>query len=235
MSSKSHKFKPEVLLSVHIPKTGGTSLREVLLARFGSNLYLDYGYDTNIRNPEADIRAIHTHNRYLIYKDILEKPRILTVLREPLDRAISHYSYWLNLPSTVDPELYGEIYIKHFCDNKPDLERFLLYDSGWMRNIYTESFLYPLDKPDDFWFVGFLETFNEDMADLQQLLGLKATKVPVLNKGRKPSYKIPEVVMRDFYDLNRKDKAFYDMMLAERNERKRNIGAWTKQRANVTE
>ncbi len=205
MSSESHKFKPEVLLSVHIPKTGGTSLREVLLARFGSNLYLDYSYVTN-KNSEADIRAIHTHNPYRIYKDILEKPRILTVLREPLDRAISHYYYWLNLPSTVDPEPHGEIYIKYFRDNKPDLKRFLLSTDRRTQNIYTEYFLYPLDKPDDFWFVGFLETFNEDMADLQQLLGLKATKVPVLNKGRKPSYEIPAVVMRDFYDLNRKDK-----------------------------
>jgi hypothetical protein len=41
--------------------------------------------------------------------------------------------------------------------------------------------------------------------------------------------------MRDFYDLNRKDKAFYDMMLAERNERKKNFGAWAKQRATGTE
>ncbi len=59
MPSESHKFKPEVLLSVNIPKTGGTSLREVLLARFGSNLYLDYSYVTNRSNSEADIRAIH--------------------------------------------------------------------------------------------------------------------------------------------------------------------------------
>jgi Sulfotransferase family len=219
----NRKFNAKLLLSIHVPKTGGTALREVLLARFGNNLHLDYGYDTNIENTETDIRAIHTHNPYVAYKDLQEKPKVLTILREPLDRAISHYYYWLNLPSTEDPEPHGEIYRKYFLDQKPDLEKFLLSDDHWMQNIYTQHFLYPLSKPEDFWFIGFLETFDEDIADLQRLLGLKRTKPPVENKGQKPSIKISDALKRDFYELNKKDKVFYDAMFAERNKRKKKI------------
>ena len=215
------KYNTNLLLSIHVPKTGGTSLKQVLLARFGSKLHLDYGYDTNIENTETDISAIHTHNPYVVYKDILEKPRVLTILREPLDRAISHYYYWLNLPSTEDPEPHGEMYQKFFLDQKPDLVKFLLSDEHWMKNIYTQHFLYPLSKPEDFWFIGFLETFDEDIADLQKSLGLEITKPPVENKGQKKSVILRNSIKRDFYEINKKDKVFYDAMLAERNKRKK--------------
>ena len=217
----TRKFNAELLLSIHVPKTGGTALRKVLLARFGSNLHLDYGYDTNIENTEADIRAIHTHNPYVAYKDIQEETKVLTILREPLDRAISHYYYWLNLPSTEDPEPHGEIYRKYFLDQKPNLIKFLLSDDSRTHNIYTQSFLYPLRKFEDFWFIGFLETFDEDIADLQRLLGLEITKPPVENKGQKPSVILRNSIKRDFYEINKKDKVFYDTMLAERNKRKK--------------
>jgi hypothetical protein len=226
MSIDNQKLAPEVLLSIHVPKTGGTTLREILLERFGKNLYLDYGYDTNIKNPSTDIRAIHTHNPYRVY-DQLRNPYILTILREPLERAISHYYYWLNIPHTDDPEPHGDIYIKHFRDNRSDLETFLLSGDDWLVNIYTEHFLYPLKEPDDFWFVGFLETFNEDIVDLQKLLGLKPKTMPVLNKSKKPQKTISDVVKQEFYRLNQRDKDFYDMMLSERSRRKQSIGAWT--------
>lgn len=224
------KYNDELLLSIHIPKTGGTALREVLLARFGSDLFLDYGYVTNIDNTATAISAIHTHNPFVMYQDILEKPRILMILREPLERAISHYYYWLNLPPTEDTEAHGEVYKKYFLDQKPDLIKFLLSADRWMHNIYTQHFLYPLNRPDDFWFVGFLETFHEDIADLQRLLGLEVTSPPVKNAGKKPPIILRNSIKRDFYEINKKDKEFYDMMLAERNKRKKAMGAWTKQR-----
>jgi len=232
MQIDNRHFASKPLLSIHIPKTGGTTLREILLKRFTTNLYLDYGYDTNIKNPQSKIEAIHTHNPYEVYENILQNPKVLTILREPLERAISHYYYWFNIPLSQDPEPHGEIYIKHFHDNRSDLETFLLSGDDWMKNIYTEHFLSPLQKPEDFWFVGFLETFNEDIADLQRLLGMKPKTFPVLNKGKTPSESLPDQIKLDFYKSNQKDKNFYDMMLNERLKRKNTIGAWTTTKSN---
>ena len=226
MSIDNQQLASEVLLSIHVPKTGGTTLREVLIERFGKKLYLDYGYDTNIKNPSTDIQAIHTHNPFCVY-DQLINPYVLTILREPLERAISHYYYWKNIPLTDDPSPHGDIYIKHFRDNSSDLETFLLSGEDWFVNIYTEHFLHPLKEPDDFWFVGFLDTFNEDIVDLQKLLGLKTKTMPILNKSEKPQKIISDKVKKEFYKLNQLDKDFYEMMLSERNRRKQSIGAWT--------
>jgi hypothetical protein len=182
----------------------------VLKEKFGDSLVLDYPYCDEISHREIPIKAVHGHfeiKDYLHFMpDPLSSPRIIVFLREPLDRAVSHFYYWLNDPPPQDDPVYK----KFFQYGEPELENFLL--SREMCNICT-SFLYPLDHPEQFWFVGFQETFEEDIARLQKMLGMPVSIPPKLNKGLpRPKIDISKELKDRFYELNWRDKAFYDLM-----------------------
>jgi hypothetical protein len=201
---------PDLILSIHIPKTGGITLQSILEEKFGDSLVLDYPYTDEIKKRKKPIKAIHGHFEIKEYLDFmpdpLSAPRIIIFLREPLDRALSHFYYWLNDPPPQDDPVYK----KYFQEREPRLEDFLL--AREMRNICT-CFLHPLDHPEYFWFVGFQETFDRDAARLQKMLGMPIHTPPVLNKGRpRPEIEISDEVKNRFYELNWRDKAFYDLM-----------------------
>lgn len=204
-------FSPDLLLSVHIPKTGGITLFNLLEQRFGKGLVSDYPDRKGLEGRTDIVEAIHGHFEISKYLELVPGARIITFLREPLDRAISHYYYWLDPPSHVPKN--DPVYLKYFVEREPRLEEFLL--ARELSNICT-SFLHPLDHPEQFWFVGFQETFAEDIAHLQRMLGMAVRKQPILNPGKpRPRMDLSEDVIGQFYELNWRDKAFYDLMYAK--------------------
>ena len=82
-------------VSVHIPKTGGSSFRQILERKFGDRLQRAYdkseGWPT-VPNPAC----IHGHGALTDFADVIcahENVRWMTFLRDPLLSAISHYFY----------------------------------------------------------------------------------------------------------------------------------------------
>jgi len=205
---------PDLLVSIHIPKTGGTTLGGVLKEKFGDGLFLDYPYLEGIRERKRPIDAVHVHFfllKYFNLQHLVPNPRVFTFLREPLDRVLSNFFYWLNLPELQDSDLYR----KYFLDMKPDMETFLFAPE--MTNICSK-YLMPIDRPDHFWFVGFQKTFTEDIARLQKMFDMPIREQSFLNQQRKskPSVEMPLKLIDRFYELNWQDKAFYDLMVSDR-------------------
>src|SRR5882757_7508321 len=107
------------LISLHVPKCAGSALLEALKGIYGEeNFYLDYE-DQVIRpaspvnmDPEGYVRyfktlreqklagkrVVHGHFYLPKYADLKDALRI-TVLRDPVDRLISHYFYWKITPT----------------------------------------------------------------------------------------------------------------------------------------
>lgn len=204
----------DVILSVHIPKAAGISLWKMFQHAFpgkAADVYPDRDPWRNIANK---VEVIHGHFNLQKYLSIARAPRVITFLREPLSRAISHYYFWLEEtnPSAID----HPIYVKYFVKQEPDLERFLLATE--MGNLVS-SFLKPFYRPEQFWFVGFQEHFAEDVRCLQRLLHLPEVHLPIHNNGKKEdSTKIeiaPQIKER-FYEIHAEDKRLYDSMLASR-------------------
>ncbi len=209
--TKHPPLASDLLLSVHIPKTGGITLFNLLEQRFGKGLVSDYPDRKGLEGRTDLVEAIHGHFEISKYLELVPGARIVTFLREPLDRAISHFYYWLDPPAHVPKD--DPVYLKYFVEKEPRLEEFLL--ARELSNICT-SFLHPLDHPEQFWFVGFQETFAEDIARLQRMLGMRVRKQPILNPGKpRPKMNLPEDVIGRFYELNWRDKAFYDLMYAK--------------------
>lgn len=102
----------QILISVHVPKTGGTSFRHVLETRFGTGLLIDHpwerlpdplngerlrGSDDEIRRALRGITCIHGHFNVRKYLPLLEvegiEPLFMTWLRDPVERAVSTYFF----------------------------------------------------------------------------------------------------------------------------------------------
>jgi len=105
-----------VLISVHMPKTAGSSFQATLEAHYGDSLTLRYqdrplhrsalsrNFDASwncIRNRGGRAQelsgCIHGHFLPLRYRLLGSHPHVqfVTWLREPAQRLLSHYHYWL--------------------------------------------------------------------------------------------------------------------------------------------
>lgn len=93
------------LISIHIPKTGGTSFREILETWFGSNLLFHYFSERYNRMPEKySFRpgiCIHGHynkKRNFGIRDYYpDAGQFITILRDPFEILLSHYFYFKKL------------------------------------------------------------------------------------------------------------------------------------------
>lgn len=103
------------VLFIHIPKTAGTSFRLACQAHLDGRIALDYGGDSSstsdflcrLDGPERDLewvgqqleeRALHLlggHVYYSAYASLFPPERVITFVREPLQRLISEYFHFL--------------------------------------------------------------------------------------------------------------------------------------------
>jgi hypothetical protein len=110
-----------IIISLHVPKCAGDSLRVTLQKTYGDGAVMDYGdspfnpskpvntdpdyfkkLDKNAFGFLKDKRLVHGHfhpNKYRALDGALR----ITVLRDPVDRLISHYFFWKYYPPKDHP------------------------------------------------------------------------------------------------------------------------------------
>ena len=187
-----------MLISVHLPKTAGTSFEQALRSHFGEGLTLDYAdkplHHSRLHNRYTALRhalqratatgdrppvtCIHGHFLPLGYRwmGAAGAPIFVTWLRDPLQRLASHYHYWRReaAPPATDT-LHRQV-----LDEDWSFERFALAPA--LRNLY-QRFLwgFPLSH---FAFVGISEHYADDLEAFgRQVLG---TALPVAQARRNP-------------------------------------------------
>jgi len=216
------RMTEDVLLSVHIPKTAGITLYNMYKTAYAGAFVEDYPDRDPWKEVKYPAKVIHGHFELQRYLGLSRRPRVVTFVREPLARAISHFHYW-ETPPDYEPRNHP-LYVKHFVEKEPSLHDFLLDEA--MANIMS-SFLYPFCIPGEFFFVGVCEYFDADVADLQSLLGLPIQQQPRLNAGQsRPRDVVAPEVAQAFYELNSHDKIFYDRALSFRSWRISNPLLW---------
>jgi len=166
-----------VLISVHLPKTAGSSFLVAIDAHFGGRLLRDYGdrpinKSTLRRNYQATLRClrnalprpdlqqyecVHGHFmpiKYQFLRTPLQK-HFVTWMRDPIERLASHYFYWIQ---NYNPHDAGYLH-RRVVEEKWSLERFCLGPE--MRNTYSKFFWrFPLHK---FQFIGLTEFYAQDL------------------------------------------------------------------------
>ncbi|MEM9449992.1 MAG: sulfotransferase family 2 domain-containing protein [Cyanobacteria bacterium P01_E01_bin.6] len=91
-----HPLKPEdQLCLLHIPKTAGSTLTSIVDANF----HVDDIFPDNVigrHSPEEldRYRLFRSHYDHQVHRFFKKKPFFATILRDPIDRAISLYEFW---------------------------------------------------------------------------------------------------------------------------------------------
>ena len=120
----SVNLKNYALIFLHLPKTGGTTLSSLLKKKYKKSEAIV------ITNPQArnefyqlplakraSIKYLHGHNVFGFHEYLPTPSHYITLLRNPIDRVVSHYYYVLRRPdhylheTVVDSNIELEEYV----------------------------------------------------------------------------------------------------------------------------
>ncbi len=214
------------LISIHIPKTAGRTMLNILNSVYGEEQVLSIDRIPFKANPQQaiidfkkkitpNIKVIHGHIWAEEIKSIIQEnpqARKITFMREPINRVISNYCFFKKRISLAlnDPEL----------QLRKD-ETLLAYAfKEDTRNVMTR-FIEGL-KIEDFFFVGVFENLNADLNNLASLLNWGTIQIPKINENTEFKEKLPplsEEEIKLIENLNARDMELYSKVLALRNIR----------------
>jgi hypothetical protein len=170
-----------VILSIHIPKAGGTTFGHLLEAAFGARLLRDYGDLVGFDTPEAaarratriaeararrgellrDYDIIHGHYTADKYAGLFSGARVVAFFREPHQQAMSHYEFFLRHPEIDNPA------VTMFHELRISRTEFVARTEN-----HQAAFLGTMDL-DELAVVGLTEQYERSVALFEAVLGHK--------------------------------------------------------------
>jgi hypothetical protein len=100
-----HDTRAPLLIFVHLPKTGGSTLARVLKDQYASDTVLSL-YDSfsgaelqDVPRERLDgLRVVMGHFAFGAHRFVTRRATYVTVLRDPVDRVVSHYHFVRHSP-----------------------------------------------------------------------------------------------------------------------------------------
>ena len=169
----------DLRLFLHMPKCAGTTIKDWLSANMSNAVRFDYESYFKIprceRNtsilkkllePESGDRDKIIYGHFFPVKYFgTQKPenyKLVTILRDPVDRVLSHYKYW-NSESFPDHYLWRKM-----KENSWSFEEFAFCEE--MQNFYSQ---YLIQVPvGSFDYIGLFEDFEKSVSRCFEVLGV---------------------------------------------------------------
>lgn len=231
--TRRRAFWPRPLVFVHIPKAAGSTLQEVIVRQYmggralrftgDTQQWLDFKKASKEENGQYDLLCGHVH--FGVHEYLPEPATYITMLRDPVDRVVSHYHFVLANPSHyLYPVLAGRNFTlrdyaltraSHELDN--DQVRWLCarhhFDVpvGQVSRDMVEEAKWNLANA--FAVVGLMERFTDSLRCLQAEFGWRDVTPPEsrnVNKRRPRLADIPADTIKAIEEVNRYDRELYD-------------------------
>lgn len=196
-----------MIVSLHVPKTAGTSFQEMLKQEYGERLLLDYGDWVGVNSPEAIARraqratemrqrrddllahydVIHGHFMAEKYVGLFPQADFAAFFRDPYQQTISNYYFLLRHPEA------GHEYpaVKAFHDARMTLQDYVTWKE--VRNPQNDT-LTGLSV-NDLAVVGLTEEFGRGIALFNTVLGAHLggeTRLNANDAREQSSYAVPD-------------------------------------------
>ena len=189
------------LISMHIPKTAGTSFRNTLKDIYGNKLGLVY--ENKWPHESRGYEVIHGH--FYLERMLNEFPdaQVITWVRNPMDRIISLYQFWKVLPD-IKNDL--QIDIK---SGKLDLVEFSRIDgignemTKYFSDISLERFL----------FIGVVEDYSNDLNELGGILKWSSWNENIQNINNRKRNVIDSKIINEVNTNLKADNKLYNEIL----------------------
>ena len=215
---------PWTLVSVHVPKTAGTSFAETLRRLHGDALKVDNG-DRPLAHSRAERRmtavrhAIATagralpdecvHGHFLPLKYALaRRTRFCVWLRDPVQRVVSRYHHYRRHAQQEPHHLQWGLVPGLSLEEFVRLRQY--------QNTYAEYFWgFPLRRFD---FVGIVERQEQDMVRFARCFGWEPEQVGAVQANRNPEREVGGYVLEPAQEqlirrCNARDLALYEWAL----------------------
>jgi len=200
-----------MVLSVHIPKTGGVSIRNILKAHYGPRFFTYYwelrdAYGNRMSGVPTAPACVHGHFPADQFAGQVPKAQLVTWVRDPVERVVSSYYYRLREPDWQHP-VCRELHAKQLS----------LIDYAALPLVRNEMTRFlGSRKPADFLFIGVMEEFEESLRRMTERLRIPpaAPRHDNFNPDRtSPRYELDRVIRQDIAALNEADVALYEECL----------------------
>lgn len=222
------------IISVHVHKTAGGTFGRALKQVYGDlQVFSDYQGENleTIRaklSVQPQVKVIHGHFAARKYKGYFSSAKRIIWLRNPIMQFISGYFFWKSQP---EKDVFFNEEHKYMVENNISLLEFAERSE---KKIIPLAGFYCRDVDlTDFYFVGVQEFFQEDLAELQQMLGWADFKMEVFNKNKYPNYleHLKEALedkklLNKLIAINRPDLELYQTALDLRAKRKKLSNSW---------
>ncbi|MGB3513306.1 MAG: class I SAM-dependent methyltransferase [Microcoleaceae cyanobacterium] len=218
------------IISVHVPKTAGSTFKRVLLQVYGhDNVILDYPRPNKRRyqaleSIHGQTKVIHGHFPANKYDEYYPEARKVIWLRNPIIALFSRYYFLKNIGQTNKLNKMQE----HLQQKNLDLIKFAELPEN--QNLITNKYI-KVTKLTDFYFIGIQEFFETDIKELKEMLKWPSFSVSYKNQNRSEEYKNSlqknlenKSTIAQLIELNQKDIEIYKEALSFREERLKKSG-----------
>jgi Sulfotransferase family len=113
-----------LIIFLHLPKTGGTTLARIIDRQYDSSSILPlyesmFGNELSAlpQNHLDRLRIVMGHLYFGVHAFAARPCMYITILREPIDRVISHYYFVRHDPSNYLYELASKMTLKEFVES----------------------------------------------------------------------------------------------------------------------
>jgi hypothetical protein len=217
----------KLLISVHLPKTAGTSFAASLDTHFRAKLLRDYSdfpintpqternraaLQASLRNAASDfagVECIHGHFLPIKYLLLVHKREVkfVTWMRHPVERVLSHFYHWKRLGSQASAPLHRRVVEENWS-----VERFCLGPE--LRNLYWQFLWgFPVHYFD---FIGVTECYEDDLAYFSHHYLGASVRARSKNIGNPRAYEIDRSFRNEIEAFHDRDMELYRNALEKR-------------------